>query len=119
MKEFYRVRYTADRMYLLDYERTMNQMFDETEDIFANNKIYLGIMGDEVSLEESDGGNVIAFVTGNRLYSYNIADQKLAFLFWFFIIMIILMRERFMTSTGSGFSAWTREETLPFLYTAT
>lgn len=84
VKEFYRVRYTADRMYLLDYERTMNQMFDETEDIFANNKIYLGIMGDEVSLEESDGGNVIAFVTGNRLYSYNIADQKLAFLFGFY-----------------------------------
>ncbi len=84
VEEFYRVRYTADRMYLLDYERTMNQMFDERGDIFSSNKIYLGIMGDEVSLTESDGGNVIAFVVGNRLYSYNVVDRKLAFLFGFY-----------------------------------
>ncbi|MBO5057302.1 MAG: hypothetical protein J6C64_13235 [Lachnospiraceae bacterium] len=84
VSEFYRVRYTAERMYLLDYERTMNQIFDETEDVFNNNKIYLGITGDEVPLEESDGGNVIAFVTGNRLYSYNVVDHKLAYLFGFY-----------------------------------
>ena len=84
VEEFYRVRYTADRMYLLDYERTMNQMFDETGDGFRNNKIFLGIMGDEVPLMESDGGNVIAFVTENRLYSYNVVDHKLAYLFGFY-----------------------------------
>lgn len=84
VEEFYRVRYTADRMYLLDYERTMNRIFDETGDVFTGNKIYLGIMGDAVSLRESDGGNVIAFVAGDRLYSYNVADRKLAFLFGFY-----------------------------------
>lgn len=84
VEEFYRVRYTADRMYLLDYERTMNQMFDGTGGSFVNNKIFLGIMGDEVPLMESDGGNVIAFITENRLYSYNIVDHKLAYLFGFY-----------------------------------
>lgn len=84
VSEFYRVRYTAERMYLLDFERTMNQIFDETDDIFGSNKIYLGITGEEILLEESDGGNVIAFVTGNRLYSYNVVDHKLAYLFGFY-----------------------------------
>ncbi|MGN1180384.1 MAG: hypothetical protein ACI4SD_04150 [Suilimivivens sp.] len=84
VEEFYRVRYTADRMYLLDYERTMNQLFDETGDVYGNNKIFLGISGEEVSLAESDGGSVIAFVTHNKLYSYNIVDQKLALLFGFY-----------------------------------
>lgn len=84
VEEFYRMRYTADRIYLLDFERTMNQIFDETGDAFANNKIVLGITGEAVELQESDGGNAIAFITGNRLYSYNLADNKLAVLFSFY-----------------------------------
>lgn len=84
VKEFFRVRYTADRIYLLDYERTMNQMFDATADVYANNKIMLGIIGEDVTLEESDGGNVLAFIVGNRLYSYNVVDNKMARLFGFY-----------------------------------
>lgn len=84
VEEFYRVRYTTDRMYLLDYERTMDQLFDETADVFTNNKIFLGITGEEVPLVESDGGSVVAFVINNRLYSYNIVDKKFAFLFGFY-----------------------------------
>lgn len=84
IEEYYRIRYTTDRMYLLDFERSMNRMFDENADVFANNKIYLGIMGEEVPMAESDGGNVVAFVVGNRLYSYNVADEKLAYLFGFY-----------------------------------
>lgn len=84
VQEFYRVRYTADRMYLLDYERTMNQMFDALGDVYGNNKIFLGITGEEIPLVESDGGSVIAFIVNNRLYSYNIEDQKLAYLFGFY-----------------------------------
>ncbi|RKI90508.1 hypothetical protein D7V94_13880 [Parablautia intestinalis] len=84
IKEFYRVRYTTDRMYLLDFERTMDQMFEAADDVYANNKIMLGITSGEVPLKESDGGNVFAFVTGNRLYSYNIVDNKMALLFGFY-----------------------------------
>lgn len=84
VKEYYRVRYTPDRMYLLDYEREMNQIFDEKANIFINDKIMLGIVGDKVRLEESDGGNVFAFVTADKLYSYNVADHKLARLFSFY-----------------------------------
>ncbi len=84
IKEFYRVRYTSDRMYLLDFERTMDQMFEASDDVYANNKIMLGITGTEVPIKESDGGNVFAFVTGNRLFSYNIVDNKMALLFGFY-----------------------------------
>lgn len=83
IEEFYRVRYTTDRMYLLDYERTMNQMFDDSADVFTNNKIFLGIVGEDVPLVESEDGNIIAFIINNRLYSYNMVDEKLAFLFGF------------------------------------
>lgn len=84
VKEFYRVRYTPERMYLLEFERTMDQMFEAEGDVYANNKIMLGITSSQVPLRESDGGNVLAFVVGNRLYSYNVADNKMALLFGFY-----------------------------------
>lgn len=85
VKEFYRIRYTNDRIYLLDYERTMKQIFDESGKPFANNKITLGItLEEELELVESDGGNILAFTDGNRLFSYNVTDQKLSRLFSFY-----------------------------------
>lgn len=84
VEEFYRIRYTEDRIYLLDFERTMNRLFDDRADVYANNKIYLGIMGEDVPLAESEGGNVVAFVVGNKLYSYNVVDHELAYLFGFY-----------------------------------
>lgn len=84
VKEYYRVRYTPDRMYLLDFEREMTQIFDENADVFINDKIMLGIVDEEVNMKESDGGNVFAFVSSNKLYSYNVTDQKLARLFSFY-----------------------------------
>lgn len=84
VKEYFRVRYTSDRMYLLDYERTMDQMFQAEGDVYANNKIMVGITSEDIELFESDGGNILAFVTGNRLYSYNTVDNKMALLFGFY-----------------------------------
>ena len=71
-------------MYLLDYERTMDQIFNAAEDVYTNNKIMLGIISEDVQLLESDGGNVFAFTVGNRLYSYNVVDNKMALLFGFY-----------------------------------
>ena len=82
--EYYRIRYTSDRIYLLDFEREMSELFDERKNVYNGNKISLGIQGsDDVELTECDGGNIFAFVVGNRLFSYNVADNKLAVLFSF------------------------------------
>ena len=84
VEEYYRIRYTADRMYLLDFERTMDQIFDASANVYSSNKIFLGITGEEIPLKESDGGSIIAFVMNNRLYSYNVEEHKLAYLFGFY-----------------------------------
>ena len=84
VREYYRIRYTPDRMYLLDYEREMDQIFNEEANVCINDKIMLGIAGDEVELMESDGGNVFAFTVTDKLYSYNVTDNKLIRLFSFY-----------------------------------
>lgn len=83
--EYYRIRYTPDRIYLLDFEREMSGLFNEKKNVYNGNKISLGIQGTgQVELRECDGGNIFAFAAGQRLFSYNVADNKLALLFGFY-----------------------------------
>ncbi len=83
VQEYYRIRYTTDRMYLLDYERTMTQLPDE-ERMFANDKILLGIMGTDVNMMESEDGNVVIFEVAGRLFSYNLTTDKVTVIFSFY-----------------------------------
>ncbi|MBD5532713.1 MAG: hypothetical protein HDQ98_11045 [Lachnospiraceae bacterium] len=84
VEEFYRLRYTVDRIYLLDFERTMTQIFDEKNtSAYVGNRIVLGIQEEPPVLVESDGGNVFAFVDDKGLYSYNVSEQKMAVLYTF------------------------------------
>lgn len=84
VEEYYRIRYTQDRMYLLDYERTAGQLLEESAWSFSNDKMNIGIASADVELVESDGGTIFAFSHEGTLYSYNNSDGKLAVLFTFF-----------------------------------
>ena len=84
VEEYYRMRYTADRVYLLDYNRTMNGLFDELSDVYVNDKIMLGVGDENLPLIESEDGNVFAFVLNNKLYSYNVTTNKLAVIFGYY-----------------------------------
>lgn len=83
VEEYYRVRYTTDRMYLLDYERTMTQIPNEQQ-MYANDKILLGITDTSIPMTESEDGNIVVFEVANRLFSYNVTTNKLAVIFSFY-----------------------------------
>lgn len=82
--EYYYVRLGKERMYLLDYERTMNSIFQSKADNYANNKIVLGISDQAIDIMESNDGNSFAFVKENCLYNFNLTSKKLALLFSFY-----------------------------------
>ena len=84
IREYYRLRYGTERIFLLDFERTMDQIFSKKSSDFVNNKIILGITNSNTQMLESADGNVLAFVQENKLFSYNITDQKFSFLFGFY-----------------------------------
>ena len=83
VKEQYRVRYTTDRIYLLDYQRNMTQLVD-VDHMFANDKILLGITDENIDLLENADGSVVVFQEGGQLLSYNVNSNKLAILFSFY-----------------------------------
>lgn len=83
VEEYYRVRYTSERMYLLDYERTMTQIPDTTR-MYANDKILLGITDENVDMMESADGNTVVFSDMGQSLSYNAATNGLTVIFSFY-----------------------------------
>lgn len=83
VQEDFRVRYTADRMYLLNYERSMTQI-PSIGKMYANNKILFGIADENVPFMESEDGNTVVFESAGRLCSYDVTTNKMSVLFSFY-----------------------------------
>lgn len=84
VQEVYRIRTGPERMYLLDYDRHVNELFTESGSTFLDDRIMLGILDPDLEMMESDGGKVLAFVQAGSLYSLNMTDYRLARLFSFY-----------------------------------
>ncbi|MCR5374397.1 MAG: hypothetical protein K6E39_03370, partial [Lachnospiraceae bacterium] len=79
VEEYYRVRCGTERMYLLNFERTINQIFREDGDNFGKNAIRLGITGEEdVDYKTSENGTIVAFVQEGDLWEYSGINNSLA-----------------------------------------
>ncbi len=84
VEEFFRIRYSKERMYLLDYERRMDEIFTDDKSAYSEEMITLGITGETVGLKESEDGTNFAFVSGERLYAVNTTENRSALLFGFY-----------------------------------
>lgn len=82
--EYYRMRKGNERIYLLDYDRYMEQYFEEDKNAFFGDKIMIGVSDTEFPLVESEDGNQLAFVKCGSLYSCNIANSGCARIFSFY-----------------------------------
>jgi hypothetical protein len=72
VKEFFRVRYTSSRMYLLNYERTMESIFDLELTSLNKSEFKIGITNNpEIELVTSADNNKISFVRQRELWYYN------------------------------------------------
>lgn len=83
IEEYYRVRYTSNRMYLLNFERTMNQIFRGENDSIYDKYIALGIRSGEVEYKSNEAGTTVAFVQEGELWSFNKVENTLAKVFSF------------------------------------
>ncbi len=82
VSEFFRLQ-RGKRMYLMEYERIMDQVFDVEKNVVVNGKILHGMIHERPVRIENDAGSIYAFVQQNALYSYNISSQTMARLFAF------------------------------------
>ncbi|MDD6305879.1 MAG: hypothetical protein PUA75_02860 [Clostridiales bacterium] len=83
VEEYYRVRYTSNRIYLLNFERTMNEIFRGENAEFYENYIQLGIRSKDVEYQANEAGNIVTFVQEGELWCYNETENNLAKVFSF------------------------------------
>ena len=84
VEEYFRLRYTSDRMYVLNFERTMNQIFDgEADFIYDSTDIQLGIRDTDVEYLATEAGDIVAFVQEGELWSYNVGSGEIQRIFSF------------------------------------
>ncbi len=73
-----------DTIYLLDYERTADQLFDYESAAYHNDKINLSIQSKDIPVVESEDGNMAAFVVNSTLYYYDDLENKIYQVYGFF-----------------------------------
>jgi hypothetical protein len=82
--EFYRVRYSKERMYLLNYERRMEAIFDINLASVNKSELKLGITSDkEISSLTSADQKKLAFVRNNELWFYDLENNIITKVFSF------------------------------------
>ncbi len=96
VEEYYRIRYTSERMYLLNFERTMNQIFNGENDFLYENYLQLGIRTEDVEHMQNEDRTVTCFVQEGDLWSYNQDTNRLTEVFSFRGHEGIEARENFM-----------------------
>lgn len=82
--EYFRIKRTEQEIYLLDYERTMNQIFEASNQNISTVRINLGISEDsDCEFLSSDSMSYIAFVKQNGLWLMDIKRNEVKSLFAF------------------------------------
>lgn len=71
VEEYFKIRYTTERMYLLDYNRTMDLILDEENFEVKNGVVNLGVHSGDFTYLSNETGSIVAFVHSGNLYEYN------------------------------------------------
>lgn len=82
VREYYRVRYAGDQLYLLDFERTLSEIFTG-ESQAGEDQINLGIREPEVDYASNQAGTVLCFVQEGDLWSCDLAKDQMVRVFSF------------------------------------
>lgn len=84
VSEFYRLRYTSTRMRLLDFKRSVQQVFDPDKTTAMTARgILLGITPDPSEYAANEDASAVAFVQGGDLWLYSDEAEKLTRVFTF------------------------------------
>ena len=83
VKEFFKVSYGTERIYLLEYDRKMEEIFQTTNVVLSSKGIILGIADKTLKYKANEDGTVVAFVKANELWNYNEAKDTFTLIFSF------------------------------------
>ncbi len=83
VKEFFKVAYGTERVYLLEYDRTMEEVFDTSNVTLSSKGVILGIAREDIPYKVNKDGTIVSFVQANELWNYQREEDALSLVFSF------------------------------------
>ncbi|MDY3918674.1 MAG: hypothetical protein SOZ59_06685 [Candidatus Limivivens sp.] len=83
VSEYYRLRYTEERIMLLDFERDTSQMFDPEGEILTGKGINLGINGWDIEYKNDLKNRYFAFALQGTLWLFDTSNSRITEVFSF------------------------------------
>ncbi len=83
VKEFFKVAYGKERVYLLEYDRTMEEVFNTSNITLSSKGVILGIAREDTPYKVNPKGSIVAFVQANELWNYQRGEDALSLVFSF------------------------------------
>lgn len=83
VKEFFKVSYGTERIYLLEYDRTMEEIFNTSNVVLSSKGVILGIADENLKYKVNEDGTIVAFVQANELWNYNKDEDAFTLVFSF------------------------------------
>lgn len=83
VKEFFKVSKGTERVYLLEYDRTMEEEFQTTNVVLNNKGVVLGIADGTLPYKVNQNGNIVAFIQADELWNYNKEKDAFSLIFSF------------------------------------
>ncbi len=83
VREFFVVRYRSGKIYLLDYKRTLEQIFDAEKAMSEKGRIQLGIHASDPSVLHSENDHYTAFIVNRELWCYQSQSNAMNLIFSF------------------------------------
>ncbi len=72
VRETFTLKWSTQRIYMMDFEREMNEIFTGDRDLFTGRRILMGInSGDDLYAKKSSDGSVTAYVVNHELWEYD------------------------------------------------
>ncbi len=83
VEEYFYLTRGADRIHLMDYERTMDKIINEDNVVVGNGKIFNGILSAPIDYAESEDAGYFCFVQERSLYGYASGSDSLTRIYSF------------------------------------
>lgn len=83
VEEYFKIRYTEEQTYLLDYQRSMAQYLDESGFSVKDNIASIGVADSNLEYLSNETGTIVSFVQLGELYQYNQNKQHFTKVFGF------------------------------------
>lgn len=83
VQEFFKVAYGPERIYLLEYDRAMEEVFDTSNVTLSSKGVVLGIAKEGTPYKANSDGTIVAFVQANELWNYQKEEDALSLVFSF------------------------------------